>query len=77
MSGTHQPQEARLAHSVDPSLQTPSAFSGIGLVSVSGYLIGKQAAGKYEFRLINGGIDHNLAQEAPAFAKAVLDAEHL
>lgn len=46
-------------------------------MSVSGYLIGKQAASKYEFRLINGGIDHNLAQEAPAFAKAVFDAEHL
>jgi hypothetical protein len=30
--------------------------------------------GKYEFRLITGGIGHNLPQEAPAaFAKAVMD----
>jgi pimeloyl-ACP methyl ester carboxylesterase len=31
-------------------------------------------AGKYEYRLITGGIGHNLPQEAPeAFAKAVVD----
>ncbi|MGE8386760.1 MAG: alpha/beta fold hydrolase [Pseudomonas sp.] len=34
--------------------------------------------GKYEYRLISGGVGHNLPQEAPqAFAKAVLDADHL
>lgn len=38
----------------------------------------KHFTGKYEFRLINGGIGHNLPQEAPAaFAKAVVDADHL
>jgi pimeloyl-ACP methyl ester carboxylesterase len=38
----------------------------------------KRFTGKYEFRLINGGIGHNLPQEAPAaFAKAVIDADHL
>jgi pimeloyl-ACP methyl ester carboxylesterase len=38
----------------------------------------KRFTGKYEFRLINGGIGHNLPQEDPkAFAKAVIDADHL
>jgi pimeloyl-ACP methyl ester carboxylesterase len=34
--------------------------------------------GKYEFRLITGGVGHNLPQEAPkAFVDAVIDADHL
>jgi hypothetical protein len=34
----------------------------------------KKFSGKYEHRTINGGIGHNLPQEAPqAFARAVLD----
>ena len=34
-------------------------------------------SGKYEHRDINGGIGHNLPQEAPeAFAKAVIDVDH-
>jgi len=34
--------------------------------------------GKYEYRLISGGIGHNLPQEDPqAFAKAIVDADHL
>jgi pimeloyl-ACP methyl ester carboxylesterase len=38
----------------------------------------KQFTGKYEYRLINGGIGHNLPQEAPQdFAKAVIDADHM
>ena len=38
----------------------------------------KRFTGKYEFRQINGGIGHNMPQEAPAaFAKAVFDADHL
>ncbi|MVV52260.1 alpha/beta hydrolase [Pseudomonas sp. PB120] len=38
----------------------------------------KRFTGKYEFRLISGGIGHNLPQEDPqAFAKAVVDADHL
>jgi pimeloyl-ACP methyl ester carboxylesterase len=33
-------------------------------------------AGKYEYRLISGGIGHNLPQEAPtAFAQAVMDVD--
>ncbi|WP_430691717.1 alpha/beta fold hydrolase [Pseudomonas fluorescens] len=38
----------------------------------------KRFTGKYEHRLIEGGIGHNLPQEAPqAFAQAVIDADHL
>jgi pimeloyl-ACP methyl ester carboxylesterase len=33
-------------------------------------------SGKYEYRLIKGGIGHNLPQEAPqAFAQAVIDVD--
>lgn len=38
----------------------------------------KRFAGKYQFRLITGGIGHNLPEEAPqAFAQAVIDADRL
>jgi pimeloyl-ACP methyl ester carboxylesterase len=38
----------------------------------------KKFSGRYEHRLIGGGVGHNLPQEAPeAFAKAVVDADHL
>lgn len=38
----------------------------------------KRFTGKYEFRLIEDGVGHNLPQEDPqAFAKAVIDADHL
>jgi hypothetical protein len=34
----------------------------------------KKFSGKYEHRLINGGVGHNLPQEAPqALAEAVVD----
>ena len=36
----------------------------------------KKFSGKYEHRLITGGIGHNLPQEAPqAFAQAVIDVD--
>jgi hypothetical protein len=36
----------------------------------------KKFTGKYEHRLISGGIGHNLPQEAPqAFAKAIIDVQ--
>ena len=36
----------------------------------------KQFSGRYEHRVITGGIGHNLPQEAPqAFAKAVIDVD--
>ena len=35
-------------------------------------------SGKYEYRLITGGVGHNLPQEAPqAFAQAVIDVGSL
>ena len=38
----------------------------------------RKFTGKYVHRTINGGIGHNLPQEAPqAFAQAVMDVEHL
>ncbi|MFC4764727.1 alpha/beta fold hydrolase [Dyella koreensis] len=38
----------------------------------------KYFTGKYEYRLITGGIGHNLPQEAPqAFIQAVIDADRL
>jgi pimeloyl-ACP methyl ester carboxylesterase len=38
----------------------------------------KKFSGKYEHRLISGGIGHNLPQEAPqAFARAVIDVDKL
>lgn len=38
----------------------------------------KHFTGKYEYRLVTGGIGHNLPQEAPrAFAQAVIDAAHM
>ncbi|TGS11211.1 alpha/beta hydrolase [Mesorhizobium sp. M2E.F.Ca.ET.209.01.1.1] len=38
----------------------------------------KKFSGKYEHRLITGGIGHNLPQEAPqAFAQAVIDVDRL
>src|SRR5216684_7918459 len=37
----------------------------------------KKFSGKYEHRLIDGGVGHNLPQEAPqAFAQAVIDVNH-
>ncbi|HYG06390.1 MAG TPA: alpha/beta hydrolase [Stenotrophomonas sp.] len=38
----------------------------------------KQFTGKYEYRLVSGGIGHNLPQEDPqAFVQAVIDADRL
>jgi pimeloyl-ACP methyl ester carboxylesterase len=38
----------------------------------------KDFTGKYQYRLITGGVGHNLPQEAPqAFTQAVIDASHM
>lgn len=38
----------------------------------------KKFTGPYQFRLLSGGIGHDLPQEAPAaFAQAIVDADHL
>jgi len=37
----------------------------------------KRFSGKYDYRLITGGVGHNLPQEAPkAFADAIVDADN-
>jgi pimeloyl-ACP methyl ester carboxylesterase len=38
----------------------------------------KKFSGKYAHRTVNGGVGHNLPQEAPReFAQAIIDVEHL
>jgi pimeloyl-ACP methyl ester carboxylesterase len=38
----------------------------------------RKFSGKYAYRLVSGGVGHNLPQEAPqAFAQAVIDVDHL
>ncbi len=38
----------------------------------------KKFSGKYEYRVIKGGIGHNLPHEAPqAFAQAIVDVDHM
>jgi pimeloyl-ACP methyl ester carboxylesterase len=38
----------------------------------------RKFSGKYAHRTIEGGVGHNLPQEAPqAFAQAVMDVEHI
>jgi len=50
---------------VPPHPSDPSAYRG-------------KFSGKYDYRLIAGGVGHNLPQEAPqAFAQAVIDVDHL
>ena len=68
--------EARLAES--PSIGVPTITlegdaNGAPHPEPSAYA--KRFTGKYEHRLVGGGIRHNLPQEAPeAFAKAIVDA---
>jgi pimeloyl-ACP methyl ester carboxylesterase len=47
-----------------------------GAPHVDGSFYAKKFSGKYAHRIINGGIGHNLPQEAPhAFAEAVVDVD--
>ncbi len=68
--------EQRLARS--PTISVPTITlegdaNGAPHPDVSAYA--KQFSGRYEHRVITGGIGHNLPQEAPeAFAKAIVDA---
>jgi pimeloyl-ACP methyl ester carboxylesterase len=49
-----------------------------GAPHADGKLYRNKYAGKYEHRVINGGIGHNLPQEAPqAFAQAIIDVDKL
>jgi hypothetical protein len=47
-----------------------------GAIHAAGTAYRDKFSGKYEYRLITGGVSPNLPQEAPqAFAQAVIDAD--
>ncbi|WP_397452816.1 alpha/beta fold hydrolase [Pseudomonas sp. NA-150] len=75
----YDPLEKRLA--AFPSISVPTITmegDANGAPHPPAEAYAKRYTGKYEYRLINGGIGHNLPQEAPQdFAKAVIDADHL
>ncbi|MGV8919340.1 MAG: alpha/beta fold hydrolase [Pseudomonas sp.] len=75
----YDPLEKRLA--AFPSISVPTITmegDANGAPHPPAEAYAKRFTGKYEYRLINGGIGHNLPQEAPLdFAKAVIDADHL
>jgi pimeloyl-ACP methyl ester carboxylesterase len=57
-----------------PTITMESDANGAPHPDPSAYA--KRFSGKYEHRLIEGGIGHNLPQEAPqAFAQAVVDID--
>jgi pimeloyl-ACP methyl ester carboxylesterase len=71
--------EKRLAQSPNigvPSITMEGDANGAPHPEPASYA--KKFSGKYEHRLVAGGIGHNLPQEAPqAFAKAVVDVDRL
>ncbi|MBD8880793.1 alpha/beta hydrolase [Rhodanobacter sp. 7MK24] len=73
------PLEARLAQL--PKISVPTITmegDANGAPHPAPEAYAKQFTGKYQFRLISGGIGHDLPQEAPrAFTQAVIDADHL
>ena len=70
--------EKRLAQAPDitvPSITLEGDANGAPHPPASAYA--KKFSGKYEHRVIRGGVGHNLPQEAPdAFAKAVIDVNN-
>ncbi|MEC4564074.1 alpha/beta fold hydrolase [Pseudomonas inefficax] len=75
----YDPLEARLASF--PSIGVPTITlegDANGAPHPPAEAYAQRFTGKYEYRLISGGIGHNLPQEAPqAFTQAVVDADHL
>ncbi len=75
----YDPLEAKLAKL--PSITVPTITlegDANGAPHPPAEAYAQRFTGKYEYRLVSGGIGHNLPQEAPqAFAKAVVDADHL
>src|SRR5258708_22155935 len=71
--------EKRLAEGPDitvPTLTLEGDANGAPHPDASSYA--KKFSGKYAHRTINGGVGHNLPQEAPqAFAKAIVDVDAL
>jgi pimeloyl-ACP methyl ester carboxylesterase len=58
-----------------PTITLEGDANGAPHLDASAYA--NKFSGKYEHRLITGGIGHNLPQEAPrAFAQAVIDVDH-
>ena len=70
--------EQRLA--VGPLITVPTITlegDANGAPHADGGAYANKFSGKYEHRVINGGVGHNLPQEAPeAFSKAVVDVDH-
>ena len=70
-------REQRLAHG--PVIAVPTITlegDANGAPHPDAHAYAKQFTGKYEHRVITGGIGHNLPQEAPqALADAVLDVD--
>ena len=75
----YDPLEAKLANF--PSIGVPTITlegDANGAPHPPAEAYAQRFTGKYEYRLISGGIGHNLPQEAPqAFTQAVVDADHL
>jgi pimeloyl-ACP methyl ester carboxylesterase len=75
--GRYAQQEARLAQAPTigvPTITLEGDANGAPHPDAAAYA--KKFAGRYEHRLIAGGIGHNLPQEAPpAFAQAVIDVD--
>lgn len=75
----YDPLEARLARF--PSIGVPTITlegDANGAPHPPAEAYAQRFTGKYQYRLISGGIGHNLPQEAPqAFIQAVVDADHL
>jgi len=75
----YDPLEAKLAKS--PAIGVPTITlegDANGAPHPPAEAYAQRFTGKYEYRLLKGGVGHNLPQEAPqAFAQAVVDADHL
>jgi pimeloyl-ACP methyl ester carboxylesterase len=74
----YDPLEKRLAAAPTiavPTITLEGDANGAPHLEPSAYA--KKFTGKYTHRTIDGGIGHNLPQEAPqAFAQAIVDVDH-
>ena len=76
---TYDGYEKKLAESpviIVPTITLEGDANGAPHPEATAYA--KKFSGKYAHRVIEGGIGHNLPQEAPeAFAKAIIDVNHM
>jgi len=71
--GTFRPQKPPFCEGKLCKTGQPSNHSN-GAIHAPSAAYRNRFSGKYEYRLITGGVGHNLPQEAPqAFAQAVVD----